>query len=160
MTNDVKQAKSRWGIGVAGLSGAFVLFMLVLVFIASTQQYDLVEADYFQREVEYQNRIDEIKRAQAIDAGPIIQYRPDLSVVEIRFPDSLTADSLGGTVTFYRPSNSRWDTTYDISLNREGLQLISASQLVPGLWRVKVNWKVGSDSYYSEVPLNIQRATR
>ena len=62
MTN--KKHKSKWGYGVAFLYGGFVLFMLSIVFYVSFQDFQMVEDDYYRKELVYQDQIDKMERTR------------------------------------------------------------------------------------------------
>jgi nitrogen fixation protein FixH len=144
-----------WAVGVTALVGAFILLMAVCVIIASRQDYQLVEADYYKRGLDYQQRIDNLNRANALATDLSITYAADAQTVELGYPPAPHHDGSDGTIVLYRPSEARWDRTYRVAPDSAGRQVIDISDLPPGLWRVKVDWSGGGDRYYAETALVI-----
>ena len=63
------ETKSNWGKGITILISGFVIFMLGLVGFASFQSFNLVETDYYQKEINYQDHIDKVKRTSVLSDG-------------------------------------------------------------------------------------------
>lgn len=155
MTN-ISPKKSRWGIGVFVLYGGFVLFILGLVAFASYQRFDLVEPDYYQKGLEYEKQIDKLNRTSGLADQPTIVYRRTDASIVISFPARFVAESVTGTATLYRPSNSSWDQVIPIHLNADRTQIIPAEKLAVGRWRIKIDWKAGDSSYFTEDVIDLE----
>jgi hypothetical protein len=159
-TNSTDKAKKksgwRWGAGVILLNAGFVVFILIMVGIASFQDVDLVESDYYEKEMTYQNRIDAINRTNTMDTSLAVSYHPETGQLMLVFPERLANSEITGTLTLYRPSNSRWDRVFDIDIDSTGQQLITTDKLIPGLWRIKIDWSIDDQYYYTEEKLIIR----
>ena len=147
---------SKWPYGIAIIGGAFVVFILVFVGIATMQSFDLVGQDYYRRAETYQQQIDKVARSESLVSNIKINYSPGNRQLVLVFPDTHHPDSISGKIRLYRPSNSRWDRTYPISLAVDWSQSIPVDSLIPGLWRIKVDWNDNKDAFYYEMPLVIQ----
>lgn len=136
----------NWGTRIAISYGAFVVFMVGLVVLAFQQDFDLVAEDYYEQEIAYQDRIDQMKSAKA-----------DGQKVEIVKTDTgydLTFNSASNDVKihFFRPS----DDTKDILVEEASVASvvsIPSNQLITGKYLVKVEWKVGEEVYFQEQTL-------
>ncbi|MGB1317661.1 MAG: FixH family protein, partial [Flavobacteriales bacterium] len=53
----------NWGWGISIFYGSFVVFMLGMVTLAFQQDFDLVADDYYEQEIAYQGRIDQMNNA-------------------------------------------------------------------------------------------------
>jgi nitrogen fixation protein FixH len=148
--NSTSSKKSRWGIGIFALYGGFVVFILICVAFASLQSFDLVESDYYQKGLDYQQRIDRVNRTATSGGSPGFGYDAAQNAIVISFPASISAESLGGVVTLFRPSNAQWDRTIPLRLASDNRQIISAEALAKGRWRIKIDWSVGDTAYYAE----------
>ena len=51
----------NWGFGIVVVAGLFVAFILNLVYQCSQQQVDLVTDKYYEKELKYQEQIDQEK---------------------------------------------------------------------------------------------------
>ncbi len=148
--------KSKWGIGIFALYGGFVVFILICVAFASMQSFDLVEADYYQKGIDYQQQIDRLNRTATSGTSPAIGFDTRENAVVISFPATVPAGDLRGTVTLFRPSNALLDRTIPLAVTSNYRQVIPADQLAKGRWRIKINWTVGDTSYFAEDFLDLE----
>jgi hypothetical protein len=58
----------NWGYKILFVYLAFVAGILLMVFKSSIQKRDLVTPDYYAKELKYQQRIDAVKKTQALSA--------------------------------------------------------------------------------------------
>lgn len=147
--------KSSWGKGLFILYGGFVLFILSLVAIASLQDIDLVEDDYYQKEMDYQNQIERDRRARLLPREVEMQYDPELQTLSIVFPMESLTSGTNGQIKLYRPSSAGLDVSFEVRPDTEGRQVIEVGQLTRGLWRVQFEWGEGNIEYYSQKTLII-----
>jgi hypothetical protein len=61
----------NWGNKLVVVFIAFALFMGYMVYRALSTKYDLVSKDYYKDELRYQERIDGVKNAVALDSVTI-----------------------------------------------------------------------------------------
>ena len=76
--------------------------------------------------------------------------------LEIIFPSQELSRISSGTVLLFRPSEKKEDKLFPLTLNSEGKQLVSTSNLSTGLWKVKLDWKEGDVPFYTEMELMLQ----
>ena len=77
---------SRWGLAVVLSTVGFVVFLLVLVVLASFQDFSLVESDYYQKGLKHQDRIDAACRAAALSSDVIVAVDPGRDELSVTFP--------------------------------------------------------------------------
>jgi len=150
-TTDSK--KTFWGFGIYALYGGFVLFILGIVAFASLQQVNLVDPGYYQKELVYQGRIDRMKRTAALSEPVRVQYVGASRQIRVAFPNvaGVSVDQpITGDITLYRPSNAGYDRSVKIAADEDREQYIDAANLIPGLWRVKIEWAAAGADYYTE----------
>ncbi len=134
-----------WSYKIAFLYIGFVVVILTGVIGSTFQDFDLVKEDYYEAEIAYQDRIDEIQHFIALEAKPVIALQEGL--IEIRFPDALQAAS--GTVHLYRPSDAELDKIIPLEL-KDGIQQIPTALLKKGRWRVQMEFEALGTGYYQE----------
>lgn len=140
----------NWGYKIAfGLAG-FVALIGYLV-VRSVQQDDihLVAKDYYKKEIAYQQEIDKMSNTASDQVKPDIDYRPQQNKVAISFKQA----KVEGVITFFRPSDERMDFSLPIDFDSANMQTIDIAGKQKGLWKVKIEWKAGDKSYYSEESL-------
>ncbi|MCG6959238.1 MAG: FixH family protein [Ignavibacteriaceae bacterium] len=140
--------KANWGTGIFISYSVFMLLTIITAVYFMNQDVSLVTDDYYQQELKYQDQIDKIERTNALSEKPAIDF--DGLGVNISFPKLLIEKNVVGKIHFYRPSDPGLDFALPISLNSEGIQLISTKQLAAGYWRLKLNWMMNGKEYYNE----------
>jgi hypothetical protein len=140
--------KMNWGTGITLVIVLFVVSILSVVFMAMNERVDLVRDDYYDQELRHQSRIEEVARTQAQKFVPTINILSDEIV--LTFPMSMGRDSASGSVLLYRPSDRTRDVRFALVLNPHNTQAIPTRPLIPGLWRVKVEWMMAEKAYYHE----------
>jgi len=132
----------------------FAAMILSMVFISMNQRVDLVTDDYYEKELQYQQHIDMLKKTNALEGN--VSFAFSASGVTVRFPVVDTPEKYAGTIMFFRPSDKLQDVSYNISVDSTYTQSISTAKLSKGLWRVKISWSVGEQNFYTEQPVMIQ----
>jgi hypothetical protein len=145
--------KLNWGKKIVFVFAAFVLLILTLVVKSSQQRIDLVATDYYQKELEVEDKINQSKRAMELNKK--VQMEFTSTHLNIRFPEPEMAANTSGTITFQRPSNKALDRDFPIVLNEEGVQQIARNAFEKGHYRVLIQWKTKSVTYYTEKVLFI-----
>lgn len=136
----------NWGTRIALFYGAFVVFMLFMVYLAFNQDFDLVADDYYEQEIAYQDRIDQMTSAN--EDGQKVEIKKSTSGYDLVFAGKANDVKLH----FFRPS----DDTKDIILEKaevESVLSVPFTQLIPGKYLVKVEWKVDGKTYFQEQDL-------
>jgi nitrogen fixation protein FixH len=131
-----------------GIILAFVLFIsgtIGLIVMASTQREDLVSSNYYEQELRYQHRLENLERAA--QSGASVVYDSTNRRLLVSLPSSQRGVAVTGLVQFYRPSEAGWDRAVPLSPDAEGRQALDSSQLQPGLWKVELHWSAGGQEY-------------
>lgn len=142
-----------WGIRIAALYIGFVGLIAFLIFKTSQQNVDLVTEDYYQQELNFQEKINQASAENDLGVHPVVSI--DQESVHIKFPDSMAHTSITGTAFFYRPSDATKDFSLALQPGVNGVQQISTSMFIQGVYQLKLSWKVGQESYYHETQLYI-----
>jgi hypothetical protein len=143
-----------WGTKIFMLYGGFVALIAFLVVSSMRQNVDLVAEDYYQQELQYQNRIDQTDAAMKSGYSPAIVVNDNQ--VNIVFPDTVRSLGITGEVVFYRPNNKALDYTEKISLDNAGKMSIAKTKFASGMYQAKVMWKSADQDYYYESTIHIK----
>lgn len=146
--------KNLWPIGLTVFIIAFLLFSIATVFWAASRSEDLVDEDYYQKGIEYQNEINIRSRTEKLPLKPEIEYSGNRLM--IAFPLELSSMLQGGNVHLYRVSDKSLDRDYSLTLNRDGRQIIDASDLKQGNWEIDLTWFMADLQYKMKQDLIIQ----
>lgn len=142
-----------WGKKIVFVYLLFVGGIIFLVIKSMNQRQDLVTKDYYEQELVYQDRLDEIKRTDSISHAVKIEYAGQ--AIRMQFADTFRVLNLSGNVWVYCPDDATKDLKKKFDLST-GELLLSLPYSGNGLRRVKVSWEAGGKSYYREKDLFIQ----
>jgi len=145
-----------WPIGLVLFFIIFTGYIVGFVIFASSQNMDLVRADYYDQEIRFQKQIDRVHRSAPVLADATIDYDLSGDIVTLSLP-SIQQDVISGTVSFYRPSDAGLDTNVKLGLDTAGRQSVNVRSLRAGLWKVRVQWQSSGQEYFFEKPIVIQR---
>ena len=129
---------------------AFVLFFLGtvgLVVLACSHRMDLVSDDYYEKEIRFQNQLDQLGRTMALEEKASVSYESDAQCIRIVVPSAHARAGAKGVVELYRPSAAGLDRRMSLDVDGSGCQRIAAGSLLPGLWKVRVGWTANEKQY-------------
>ncbi len=139
----------NWGYKITIFFTGFVIFILFMVYKTTTVKSELVAENYYEQEIEYQDKIDKIKNAKSLDVS--IQTEVTNEGVLVTFPQK----EVSGELYFFRASDQRLDYKIPIQTDSSGVQLVQREHLMPGFYTIKADW-MSDLAYYSETPIFIQ----
>jgi hypothetical protein len=144
----------NWGVGIALVYTAFAAATAGVVAFAMDQPADLVSADYYERSLGYDQRLDASQRADALGTGLTLRIDETHNELIVSMPPAMMRAR--GTITFYRPDDARRDQSVALALDSHGTQHVSTAALARGWWRVELQWTSEAHSYYHQEPVTLQ----
>ena len=145
--------KINWGTGIVIALVVMIGGMIYLVSIAVRQDYDLVDKDYYQKSVNYQQHIEEVKNTEAL--AEKIKFDQSADTLKMMFPDLGNIPEYSGEIHFYSPVEEKRDETITLKLNGNFSQSIGLRSLKSGRYTVKINWSANKVSYYQEEEISV-----
>lgn len=136
-----------WGYKITIGFSAFVLLIGFLVYKAMNTEFDLVTKDYYKEELKYQDKLDAIKNANKISELAVELSNGN---VVIRFPEEVKNLGITGEAWFYCKTNASNDRKFALTHLEDGKFSVPKSELRPERYYVKVSYKAGETTYYSE----------
>lgn len=132
-----------------------VVFTTVLIrSMADERKTELVTDDYYAKEIQFQDQLDRVKNALAYETDFTWEKENDHWVLGLR--GSFDIQEIVGTLTLYRPSDSKLDFDLPILLNEDYEQRVPNSKFVKGKYQVQVFWTVDGKECYLEKNIFIQ----
>jgi hypothetical protein len=147
--------KFNWGTGIVLAMIVMIGGMIFLVSIALRQDYDLVENDYYQKSVEYQKHIDEVRNTEALVEK--VRFEQTGDSLTLTFPALASVQDFSGEIHFYSPVEEKRDETVKLKLNSQFIQAIGLKNLRNGRYTVKLNWAANKKSYYQEQEITVRQ---
>ena len=141
--------KLNWGLRIALLYGGFVILIITMVSMAMNQKVDLVSKDYYEQELQYQDKINKTKRSLALSEPMTWLVNPGTLV--LKFPKQFKYQTVKGTVYFFRPSDETMDTRINFVVSDTSVsEYMNTEKLKPGLYKMQIDWQVNDQEYYNE----------
>lgn len=135
----------NWGKGITIFIISFMLFIAFFVYKAFTMNADLIDEDYYENELAFdQNKSEKFNYTNM--GGEILVDQKESGVI-FSFPDNLNAQTKG-TIAFYRPEDKRFDREFDLAVGEDQLQKFDYDNFVEGFYQIKVNWKDAAGKGY------------
>lgn len=147
--------KINWGTGIVIALIVMISGMIFLVSIAVRQDYDLVDNDYYQKSVNYQQHIEKVRNTAAL--AEKIQFNQSANTLKITFPNLGDIQEYAGEIHFYSPVAEKRDLTLKVKPDSGFSQTINLGNLEKGRYQVKIDWSVGKVSYYQEEEIAVGR---
>ncbi len=146
--------KISWGFGITVTIIIFLVSTIGLVYFTSTVDVNLVADNYYQKELDYQQKIDKINRANNLPEH--LKIKASAGIIEFVFPKIFSLDKIGGTIDLYYPADKKMDAKYEIQLKNGYRLLLPTNNLKKGYWKVEVNWNSSDTLYFTEKRLMIK----
>jgi hypothetical protein len=149
----MSKSKFHWGHGITIAIAIMVIAMFAFVFRVMQENVDLVTEEYYESDIEYQNRIERIKNTKELNTA--VSYSIEQDSIKIVFPNDGVNWKTTGTIHFYKASNKNHDKVFDLNLSNSKIQTIAITEFRKGRYTAKIEWK-GKEEYYQELEINIQ----
>ena len=144
--------KFNWGYKIAILYGAFVIMISYLAVRASTQKVDLVSEDYYEQELNFQKKIDMLKRTNNLVDS--VSYQATASNMEVTLPAPFNGKQVSGFLKLYCPSNAANDQLMQFKVENNKLN-IPFKKAAKGYYQVQLEWEVAGVAYLNEKYMSI-----
>jgi len=145
--------KLNWGTGIAIFYTSFVVVMVLFVIKAKHMEHSLVVENYYEKDLDYQTHLNKVANSKALAVDLAITQNRKQDLVKFQFPTGLR--HLSGTILFFRPSDISKDFEVSVETDEENALVVKTDVLLPGLWRIKVNWAAGGQAFYKEEKITI-----
>ncbi len=129
----------------------FALFIGVLVTVCVREDVSLVSRNYYQDELDYQHQIERLNNAEQLATKPVIMVND--RTLQVKFDQFPRVDQ--GQLKLFRPSDVRFDKTFDLRASEAGDQEFDVSQLPVGLYKARLQWSMMGKEYYVEQIITI-----
>lgn len=129
---------------------AFILYMVAQ---ATMRNVDLEADNYYQQEIQYQDRVDALNNALGMESKFTLTQETENLVVA--YPEELRGAALKGNLHFFKPDNSSLDRQVEMSVGQDGKQAVALNNLGKGVYVLKISWAEAGKDYYVEKSINI-----
>ena len=132
------------------IAGFFLmlLFMSFLVYKCIQQPTDMVSANYYEKELNFQDNIEARQNGEAYQFGVDIKD----GGVELKIPAQLAAGMKDATISFYCAADSRQDKVLKLAAGT-GVFNISTKGWKHMSYIAKISFVSSGKTYYKEIPV-------
>ena len=120
-----------------------------MVYVMFQQSNQLVEEDYYEKSVGYEQRIQAKRNSKGLEGQ--IEVRNDDKYVAIEFPSSVSVSEIeSGDIHFYQAIDGTKDAHFGFSKDGGQTQIIKKDKLASGHYIIKLSWVENGKDYYVE----------
>ena len=127
--------KINWGLGITISIIVFTIITLWFVYFAFNQDVNLVRDDYYEAEIEYNEKMEIVKRTHELNSDVDVKFINNF--VSIEFPSIFDYTKISGNILMYRPSNREFDIHVPINLDSINTQSIPGKNIRSGIWKIQ-----------------------
>ena len=146
--------KWNWGVGITVTIVVFTIISLLFIFFAFNQDINLVRDDYYEAEVQFNEKLETIKRTKKLSEELKIKLVPNY--ISIQFPNEIQNQEITGTIFLYRASDEKLDFELPIEIDTLKTQLIPTSKMIAGQWKIQIEWSADTNKYFNNKILMVQ----
>jgi len=146
--------KFSWGVGLTVFIILFLLIKLGIVYYTTTVDVHLVDDNYYEKELAYQQKIDNTKRANNLSEN--LKINAKKNIIKFTFPKLFDFKKISGTIYMYNPTDENMDKKINVKLSNGYELLVPTNNMKKGYWKAEVNWKVGDTLFYTEKRLMVR----
>ncbi len=143
--------KLNWGHKLVFFTVLFMLFIVFMIYRISVQQVDLVDTNYYERGVKYQDELNKFTAAQVLK--PQVDF--DAVAGELRFNIEGT-QPVSGTLLIYRPSDAMMDFSLPFETDTNHGFTYSTTSLQKGMWKATFEWTLNGKLMAAEKEFKVE----
>lgn len=145
-----------WGKGITIFIILFIITMLGMVWLSMKQNVEMVDANYYQKEIEYQSVIDGKNRLKAQTNGAeFYQEQNDRHVLILNNAYYEPKDTI--FVELLKLDQAKRDSRFIINQYQDSIYELNTSALKIGTYRMRASWKHNNLPYYFEKDIFIRK---
>jgi len=137
----------NWGKGIVVAFILFAGFLAVMVTIMMREDIGLVSKQYYQDDLQFQQQYERKQNTENLELKPSVSVE-ESKYLKVYFPSVSFVE--GGEVTLFRPSSDKLDQQFALKASADSIQVFTLKPLMPGAYRVKMEWKTEGKEFYLE----------
>lgn len=139
--------KINWGYRITIVYLAFAVGIMIMVYMTSQQNRDLVSEDYYEQELAYQKVIDRSANTAALSSPVNINIHENKLSIDL--PQEFKSVVSKGEWILYYAADKEKDMSGTFS-TLDGKYQIPVPKKTKGQYLLKLEWEAGSNHYYFE----------
>jgi nitrogen fixation protein FixH len=144
----------NWGHKISIVIISFIVIMLSMVFVAFKQTNEMIENNYYDREIKYQSMIDAAANLNSLSSDSVIVQ--NTNNLEVQIPKNLVKEFTKGKIEFVKNDDEKKDQLIAFAPDVNGSFSINKAKFSSGAYTAKIEWTSGSKTYYREQKIIIK----
>lgn len=145
--------KWNWGTTIALVIILFLAIMAGMVYVAMRQTNEMMDANYYEKEIQYQQLIDASRRYEQLPQDSLLKVAPDH--IAIYIPTAQLQDFRGGELELLHLNDGAADHKIALQPDAAGLCLIPLNALKNGSYKMRLSWTAAGEKYYKDQEIQI-----
>ena len=145
----------NWGNKIALVIIVFVGIMMGMVFVAFKQTNEMIDDNYYDKEIKYHSKIDASQSLRNFTTADIVTTSQNGVMIQI--PSALCTQFSNGTIELLRSSDQSKDLNAGFTPDKNGQFLLSNEKLASGKYTARIAWKNDNKDYYKEQTIFIKK---
>jgi len=142
--------KNLWPVSITIGLIVFMCGTMIMVYIATHQDFALVSADYYEQGLKYDQIKEKNENRIKNSADMTFDYDSLKQVLKVTLSEKKS--TVSGKLLFYNPVVSTRDFTVEIKPD-SGVQTIDLKNVPEGFWKIKADWVQNDVAYLQEYKL-------
>lgn len=143
----------NWGRTLVVTLAVFCITLGTMMYsFTKLTKTDLVSKEYKKEQINYQAKMEAMRRANEIHPFKVATARP---FVVLELPEEQQKKTITGEAFFYCAYDADLDQTVQLITDKLGQQLIPLSWMKAKKYIVKLTWTDGNKNYYTEKALDV-----
>lgn len=138
----------NWGYKIFIVIILFIVGMFGMVYVAFKQTNEMMDSNYYDKEVHYQTKIDAAKNINEVMSGDLISLAGES--MKIALPVNTVIRYEKGDIEFVKQDEMKYDQTVPLSPDSMGLMNLSLAKFKHGLYKARISWRADQKDYYRE----------
>lgn len=144
----------NWGYKIILVIAVFIIAMLSMVFVAFKQSNEMIDDNYYEKELKYQSLIDGSNNLNAVYKDSLLTQDENNLIFTI--PATLCTSFKKGKIEFIKNDDMSKDKTIALSPDASGKYTVDKKQFSKGSYRARIQWINDKTSYYKEQTISIK----
>lgn len=145
----------NWGYKILIGFSTFVVGMLCMVGVAMKQSNEMIDDNYYEKELKYQDKIDASKNLSAV--AEKLSITDSGNVVVLQLPLATVGSSTTGTIECIRSAEQKKDVALRLHVDATGKQVLPKSLFVNGVYQLRLDWVTNGTAYFHQQVLTVTK---
>jgi hypothetical protein len=145
----------NWGYKILIGFSTFVVGMLCMVGVAMKQTNEMMDDNYYEKELKFQDKIDASKNLSAVVEK--LSITDSGNIIVLQLPAATVASNTVGTIECIRTSEQKRDVKLRFKLDENGRQILPKALFVNGIYQLRLDWTTNGTTYFHSQKLIITK---